>query len=131
AGGMGARPNAPGLSAVHTHMTNSLNTPVEALEHLLPLRIRRYVVRRGSGGKGRFRGGDGIIKEIEFLTDTDVTVLADRRRRGPYGLAGGKPGKPGVTRLNRKKLPSKVRFECRAGDVLTIESPGGGGWGGL
>jgi len=129
AGGMGARPNSPGLHAVHTHMTNSLNTPVEASERLLPLRLRRYSVRRGSGGRGRFPGGDGIVKEFEFLTDTQVTILSDRRRRGPYGLAGGQPGSPGRNRLNGKRLPSKVRFDCRAGDILTIETPGGGGWG--
>ncbi len=131
AGGMGARPNAPGLSAVHTHMTNSLNTPVEALEHFYPLRVRRYSVRRGSGGPGRYRGGDGILKQIELLTDTEVTILSDRRRRGPYGLAGGAPGKPGRNRLNGRRLASKARFECKAGDVLTIESPGGGGFGGV
>ena len=129
AGGMGARPSAHGLSAVHTHMTNSLNTPIEALEHFYPVRVRRYAVRRGSGGQGRFRGGDGIVKEIEFLTEAEVTILSDRRRRGPYGLAGGKPGKPGRNRLNGRKLPSKVRFQVRTGDVLTIETPGGGGYG--
>ncbi|HYM11622.1 MAG TPA: hydantoinase B/oxoprolinase family protein [Bryobacterales bacterium] len=129
AGGMGARPNAPGLSAVHTHMTNSLNTPVEALEHFYPFRVRRYAVRRGSGGAGKFRGGDGIIKQIELLADAEVTILSDRRRRGPYGLAGGQPGKPGVNRINGKRVASKARLQCRAGDVLTIETPGGGGWG--
>jgi N-methylhydantoinase B len=129
AGGMGARPNSPGLSAVHTHMTNSLNTPVEAMEHLYPVRIRRYGVRRGSGGAGRYRGGEGIIKQIEFLTAADVSILSDRRRRGPYGLAGGKPGKPGRNRLNKRSLPGKTRVEVRPGDILTIESPGGGGFG--
>src|SRR5712692_1655110 len=129
AGGMGARPNSDGLSATHTHMTNSLNTPIEALEHLYPLRVRRYTVRRGSGGKGAHRGGDGIIKQIEFLTNTEVTILSDRRRRGPYGLAGGHPGKPGRNRLNGKRLPSKARFHCHPGDILTIDTPGGGGHG--
>jgi N-methylhydantoinase B len=129
AGGMGARPDSPGLSAVHTHMTNSLNTPVEALERFYPLRVRRYAVRRGSGGAGRYRGGDGIVKDFAFLTPTDVTILSDRRRRGPYGLAGGSPGKPGRNTLNGKNLPSKVRFHAGAGDVLRIESPGGGGFG--
>ena len=129
AGGMGARPNAPGLSATHSHMTNSLNTPIEALERLYPVRVRRYSIRRGSGGRGRFAGGDGIVKQIEFLTDTDITILSDRRRRGPYGLEGGRPGAPGRNRLNARKLGSKGRTQCRAGDVLTIQSPGGGGWG--
>jgi N-methylhydantoinase B len=129
AGGMGARPTAHGLSATHTHMTNSLNTPVEALEHLYPVRVRCYKVRRGSGGKGRFRGGDGIIKQVQFLANTQVTILSDRRRRGPYGLDGGQPGRPGRNRLNGRRVASKVRLECKAGDVLTIESPGGGGYG--
>src|SRR5579863_6638919 len=91
AGGMGARPTSEGLSAIHTHMTNSLNTPIEALESAYPVRLRSYSVRRGSGGKGRFRGGDGIVREIEFLTDVRGSVLSDRRRLPPYGLAGGKP----------------------------------------
>jgi N-methylhydantoinase B len=129
AGGMGARPSAPGLSAVHTHMTNSLNTPIEALEHFYPFRVRRYGVRRGSGGAGKFRGGEGIIKQIELLADAEVTILSDRRRRGPYGLSGGKAGKPGVNRINGKRVASKARLQCRAGDVLTIETPGGGGFG--
>ncbi len=129
AGGMGARPTAPGLSATHTHMTNSLNTPIEALEHLYPVRVRRYSIRRGSGGRGRFPGGDGIVKRVEFLTDTHVTILSDRRRRGPYGLDGGSPGRPGRNRLNRRRLPSKLSLDARPGDVLTIESPGGGAYG--
>src|SRR6185295_5580703 len=106
-------------------MTNSLNTPVEAMEHLYPVRIRRYGVRRGSGGAGRYQGGEGIIKQIEFLTAADVSILSDRRRRGPYGLAGGKPGKPGRNRLNKRSLPGKIRVEVRPSDILTIESPGG------
>jgi N-methylhydantoinase B/oxoprolinase/acetone carboxylase alpha subunit len=129
AGGMGARPNSLGLPAIHTHMTNSLNTPVEAMERLYPVRVRRYGVRRGSGGAGQFRGGDGIVKQIEFLTEVEVSILSDRRRRGPYGLAGGKPGKPGRNRLNQKALPGKVRLMAGAGDLLTIETPGGGGFG--
>ena len=95
AGGMGARPGKPGVSGVHTHMTNSLNTPAEALEYAFPLRVRRYALREGSGGEGKFRGGDGIIREIEVLTDCEVTLLADRRSRGPWGLAGGADGAPG------------------------------------
>jgi N-methylhydantoinase B/oxoprolinase/acetone carboxylase alpha subunit len=130
AGGMGARPTADGLSAVHTHMTNSLNTPVEALERQLPLRVRRYHVRRGSGGQGRYRGGDGIVRELELLAETDVTLLSDRRKTQPYGLAGGQPGAPGRNLLNGAPVRSKGTFRTRAGDVLTIETPGGGGFGG-
>ena len=95
AGGMGASAVSDGPSATHTHMTNSWNTPVEAFEHQYPLRIRGYRIRSGSGGKGKHRGGDGIIREFEFLTPAHVTILADRRLRGPYGLFGGDPGAPG------------------------------------
>ena len=97
AGGMGARPSADGLSGVHTHMTNSLNTPIEALESAYPVRVRRYSLRRGSGGEGKFRGGEGIVREIEFLTEVRGSILSDRRQFGPYGLAGGKPGRRGLT----------------------------------
>lgn len=133
AGGMGARPSSDGLSGVHTHMTNSLNTPVEALESHFPVRVHKTSLRRGSGGRGRFRGGDGIIREIEFLTDARCSILSDRRRFPPYGLAGGQPGKPGrntVTVKNRaRRLPSKTVLNLPAGSILTIETPGGGGWG--
>jgi len=129
AGGMGARPNADGIDAVHTHMTNSLNTPIEALEYLYPVRVRRYSVRKGSGGKGRFRGGNGIRREIEFLTEVDVTILSDRRTTRPYGLVGGHPGRAGHNLLNGEKLGSKVCFRAHAGDRLLIETPGGGGYG--
>jgi N-methylhydantoinase B/oxoprolinase/acetone carboxylase alpha subunit len=133
AGGMGASAIADGRSATHTHMTNSWNTPVEAFEHQYPLRIRSYRIRTGSGGKGRHRGGDGIVREFEFLVPAQVTILADRRARGPYGLHGGSHGGPGKNLLLRKKsisaIPGKSRFEVRAGDVLRIESPGGGGYG--
>lgn len=129
AGGMGARPNSAGLSATHTHMTNSLNTPLEAFERLYPFRIRRYAIRRNSGGSGRHPGGDGIVKQLEFLTATDVTILSDRRKRGPYGLQDGSPGSPGRNRLGRRVLPSKVRLHAKPGDILTLETPGGGGFG--
>ncbi len=133
-GGMGARPNADGISAVHTHMTNSLNTPIEALEYAYPLRVRRYAIRRGSGGAGKQRGGDGAIREIELLTDAQVSLLADRRKLAPYGLQGGAPGKVGTAELidahgKRKKLPSKFSLKARRGDRLVIETPGGGGHG--
>ena len=139
AGGMGARPFASGLDAVHTHMTNSLNTPIEALESAYPVRVRRYAVRRGSGGKGRFRGGDGLVREIEFLSPLRGSILSDRRLTRPYGLAGGEPGKrgrnlfqaPGGRRGRSwpRVLSSKSEFEAPAGSVLEIQTPGGGGWG--
>jgi N-methylhydantoinase B len=139
AGGMGASPNADGLDAVHTHMTNSLNTPTEALESAYPVRVRRYAVRRGSGGRGAFRGGDGVIREIEFLTAVRGSILSDRRKLPPYGLAGGESGQPGLNlmmmptgqpgRLRRVVLASKAAFEAPAGTILHIETPGGGGWG--
>jgi len=133
AGGMGASAAAPGLDAVHTHMTNSWNTPAEALEHQYPLRVRAYRIRGGSGGAGRHRGGDGIVREIELLAPSQLTLLSDRRKRGPYGLFGGRPGKPGRNSLLRRgrviRLPGKVALDTRAGDVLRIETPGGGGYG--
>src|SRR5262249_39835681 len=120
-------------SAVHTHMTNSLNTPVEALEYAYPLRVRRYAIRRGSGGAGQHRGGDGAIREVELLTDAKVSLLADRRKRAPYGLQGGQPGKVGTVTLlsdgTGKKLPGKFSLNARCGDRLVIETPGGGGHG--
>jgi N-methylhydantoinase B/oxoprolinase/acetone carboxylase alpha subunit len=133
AGGMGASAVSDGPSATHTHMTNSWNTPVEAFEHLYPLRIPSYRIRSGSGGRGKQRGGDGIVREYEFLTRADVTILSDRRERGPYGLFGGKPGLRGRNSLLRGKrtasIPGKARFEVQPGDVLRVESPGGGGYG--
>jgi N-methylhydantoinase B len=134
AGGMGARPGKPGVSGVHTHMTNSLNTPAEALEYAYPLRVRRYSLRTGSGGDGKHRGGDGIVREIEVLTDCSVTLLADRRTRGPWGLAGGADGAPGTASVIRhdgsvEAMPGKFSTRLRAGERIRIESPGGGGWG--
>jgi N-methylhydantoinase B/oxoprolinase/acetone carboxylase alpha subunit len=133
AGGMGAGPDHDGLSAVHTHMTNSWNTPVEALEHQLPLRIREYGVRRNSGGRGARKGGDGVVREWEFLEPAKVTLLSDRRTRGPYGLHGGEPGKPGLNTLIRggknTMIPAKTEFRAESGDRLRIETPGGGGHG--
>jgi N-methylhydantoinase B len=134
AGGMGARPGMDGISGVHTHMTNSLNTPVEALEYAYPFRVRRYGYRYGSGGKGEFRGGDGLIREVELLAEAEVTLLADRRRFRPYGLAGGSEGAAGrATQVKASgeeiELPEKCSVRFKAGDVLRIETPGGGGWG--
>jgi N-methylhydantoinase B len=134
AGGMGARPGKAGVSGIHTHMTNSLNTPAEALEYAYPLRVRRYSLRLGSGGDGRFRGGAGIIREIEVLTDCEVTMLADRRSRGPWGLSGGADGAPGKTFITRgdglvEEMPAKFSTRLRSGERIRIETPGGGGWG--
>ena len=133
-GGMGARPTMDGLSGVHTHMTNSLNTPVEALEHAYPIRILRYSLRPDSGGRGKWRGGDGIVRRVQFLTKAQVTVLSDRRRFSPYGLQGGEPAAAGSNTLIRadgkqEQLPSKFTTWAGPGDILSIETPGGGGWG--
>ena len=134
AGGMGASASNDGLSATHTHMTNSWNTPIEAFEHQYPVRILEYAIRKNSGGAGRRRGGDGIVRQFEFLAPCEVTILSDRRLRGPYGLSGGEPGLPGRNTLIRGSktiaLRGKERFEARPGDRLRIESPGGGGFGG-
>ncbi len=134
AGGMGARPGKDGVSGIHTHMTNTMNTPIEAFEFVYPMRLRRYGLRHGSGGKGKYRGGDGIIREVEFLTRATVTILSERRRFAPYGLHGGEPGAPGENVLLRQgveevMLSSKETLEVQPGDVLSIRTPGGGGWG--
>ena len=134
AGGMGARATLDGLDGIHTHMTNSLNTPIEALESFYPVRVRRYALRRGSGGRGRHRGGDGVVREVELLTGAQVAILADRRRFPPYGLAGGRPGKLGRSLWLKQNgevvsLPGKCTVNARAGDAVRIETPGGGGWG--
>ncbi len=133
-GGMGARPRMHGLSGVHTHMTNSLNTPVEALEHAYPVRVLRYGLRAKSGGSGQWRGGDGVIRELRFMTKAQVTLLSDRRKFPPYGLNGGGAGQAGLNTLLRsngrkEELPSKCLVWVGAGDTLSIETPGGGGWG--
>jgi N-methylhydantoinase B/oxoprolinase/acetone carboxylase alpha subunit len=132
-GGMGARPGLDGISGVHTHMSNSRNTPIEAIEHDLPVRVRTYAIRQGSGGSGRWRGGDGIVREYEALADIEVTVLSDRRVGAPYGARGGAPGQPGRNTLIRDGvetvLPGKARRTLAPGDRLRIESPGGGGYG--
>jgi N-methylhydantoinase B len=133
AGGMGGGPARRGLSGVHVHMTNSLNTPVEALEHAYPLRVRRYGLRRGTGGSGRHPGGDGVRRDIELLCDATVSILSERRVSAPAGAHGGGSGAVGENVLIRDGqehvLPAKTTFEARAGDVVSIRSPGGGGWG--
>jgi N-methylhydantoinase B len=128
-GGMGAGPRGPGLSAIQTHMTNTRNTPIEVLETRYPVRVRRYCIRRGSGGAGRHRGGDGLIREYEFLRPVQFTLLTERRLHRPWGLAGGGAGQAGVNQLNGEVLPGKVQREARPGDRLIIETAGGGGWG--
>ncbi|MEW6646204.1 MAG: hydantoinase B/oxoprolinase family protein [Pseudomonadota bacterium] len=128
-GGMGAGAGGGGLDAVQTHMTNTLNTPIEALESAYPLRVTRYAVRRGSGGAGQRRGGDGIVREFEFLAPAQLTLLTERRRHAPWGLAGGSPGAAGENRHNDMPLPGKVSITVTGGDRVTIATPGGGGWG--
>lgn len=129
AGGMGAGQGFEGHSAVHTHMTNTLNTPAEMLELRYPMRITRYQIRRQSGGSGRYRGGDGLIREFEFLLPTRVTLLTERRKHRPWGLAAGGDGASGANYINGQKLAAKVSLDAKSGDRLTIETPGGGGWG--
>jgi N-methylhydantoinase B/oxoprolinase/acetone carboxylase alpha subunit len=119
---------------VHTHMSNTRNTPIEAIEHYLPVRIRSYGLRQGSGGAGRYPGGEGIVREYEMLTDVSVTLLTDRRIGRPYGLHGGSPAAPGRNTLihpdqSSEQLLGKVRLELHSGDRLRIETPGGGGFG--
>jgi N-methylhydantoinase B len=134
AGGMGARPTKPGVSGVHTHMTNSLNTPAEALEYAYPLRVQKYSLRPNSGGDGKHHGGDGVVREIEVLTDAEVTLLSERRTRGPYGLSGGANGLPGTAAAIRhdgssQSLPGKFNIRLSKGERIRIETPGAGGWG--
>ena len=133
AGGSGASPTQPGASAVQTHMTNTLNTPVEALEFHYPIRVRRYEIRNGSGGEGVFKGGDGIVRELEILAPMQATLLSDRRKTAPYGLSGGQAGEKGQNLLIRdgqqQLLPGKGSVELHSGDLLCIRTPGGGGFG--
>lgn len=132
-GGSGANKEADGLSAVQTHMTNTLNTPIEALEYAYPLRVIRYEIRQNSGGDGMHRGGNGIRKDIQVLTDTQVSLISERRSINPYGLFGGEPGSPGENILFKDEeeivLPSKGTFTLKMGDILSIRTPGGGGYG--
>ena len=131
-GGMGARPGADGLSGVHVHMSNTRNTPIEALEMELPVRVRRYALRYGSGGSGRYRGGDGLCRELCFLAPATITLLTDRRRHAPYGLQGGEDGATGSNSLEHAgtvtPLPGKVTLDVQTGDILIVCTPGGGGF---
>ncbi len=133
AGGSGATPEENGVDGVHCHMTNTMNTPIEALEYANPLRILRYEIRKGSGGSGRYRGGCGIRRDIQLLTDAEVTVISERRRFSPYGLRGGSPGKVGenivISRGGTSKLGSKFAISAKRGDIISIQTPGGGGVG--
>ena len=129
AGGIGGGPHHAGLHAAHSHMTNTLNTPVESLEMHYPLRVLEYSRRRHSGGKGFHRGGDGIVREYQFLEPAEVTLLTDRRLLAPWGLAGGEQGMAGSNQLNGRPLPGKCNFKVAPGDRLRVATPGGGGWG--
>ena len=132
-GGMGASANGSGESAIHSHMTNTLNTPVEALEYAYPFMVTKYCIRRETGGRGRHTGGDGLVREIKLLADAEVTVLSERRVRGPYGLQGGDPGTPGKNIVRQdgriKEMPGKFHTHLSRGDSVRIETPGGGGYG--
>lgn len=130
AGGAGAAPWGDGASAVHTNMTNTRNTPIEALEHAYPFRARVYELREGSGGAGEHRGGDGVVREIEVLADdATVTLITERRRRGPWGVGGGSDGAPGRNVIDDEEMAPKVTRRVERGAVVRIETPGGGGWG--
>jgi N-methylhydantoinase B len=132
-GGSGARPTKPGASATHSHMTNTLNTPIEALEFSYPFQVLEYSIRPNTGGVGQFQGGDGIQRDILIQTPAQASLLTDRRITQPYGLNGGNPAQTGDNILIRdgktQKLPSKGTFDLKPGDILSIRTPGGGGFG--
>ncbi|PKB67893.1 MAG: 5-oxoprolinase [SAR202 cluster bacterium Io17-Chloro-G4] len=133
-GGMGARPTKDGISGIHTHMTNTMNTPIEAMEFAFPLRLKKYALRRGSGGDGKYKGGDGMIREVEFLAPARVTLLSERRKRPPPGYHGGHDGHTGENVLLRGgyeevQLAGKEILDVEAGDIISMRTPGGGGWG--
>jgi 5-oxoprolinase (ATP-hydrolysing) len=134
AGGAGAGPGYDGASGVQTHMTNSRLTDPEILEQRFPVLLREFALRRGSGGRGRQRGGDGVVRSIEFREAMTVAILSNHRRVAPFGLAGGEPGAPGANRVVRRdgraeSLPGCVQIAVEPGDVVTLETPGGGGYG--
>lgn len=133
AGGMGARPTCDGIHAIHTHMTNTMNTPIEAIETSYPMQVEQYAIRRGTGGEGRFNGGDGIVRSLRLLTDAEVTILSERRVFSPYGLQGGENGSSGENILirNGKEQPisAKATMAIQEGDIIEIRTPGGGGYG--
>jgi N-methylhydantoinase B len=129
-GGQGACPEADGPSGVHVAMSNTLSTPAEALELAYPLRVERHELRTGSGGGGRFRGGDGVVRELRVLEPCRLSLLTERRERGPAGAAGGEPGSPGRNLVNGREVRAKATLDLEAGDIVRIETPGGGGHGG-
>ncbi|MFP6752785.1 MAG: hydantoinase B/oxoprolinase family protein, partial [Pirellulaceae bacterium] len=135
AGGAGAGPSYPGASGVHTHMTNTRITDAEVLEQRYPVLLREFSIRRGSGGEGQFSGGDGVLRRIEFLSKLDVSILSQRRGEyPPFGLQGGEAGKVGINEVQKsdgslQRLGGAESFTVGPGDVLTIQTPGGGGWG--
>jgi N-methylhydantoinase B len=135
AGGFGARENKDGIDGIHSHMTNTMNTPIEALEAAYPFRVRRYMLAKGTGGNGRFRGGMGVLRDIEILNENSiVTLFGDRQTNNPWGLKGGMDGQGGQYRLIRRNAkPATLRSKCvvrvRRGDVISIRTPGGGGYG--
>ena len=129
AGGHGGGPDFDGLSGRHSHMTNTLNTPVESLEMHYPIRVRQYAIRGSSGGAGKHPGGNGLVREYEFLEPAQVSLLTERRRHCPWGLQRGEAGQAGENSLNGKTLPGKIAITVQAGDCLAIKTPGGGGWG--
>ena len=128
-GGQGACPDADGPSGVHVAMSNTLNTPVEALELEFPLTVVEYAIRRGSGGAGAFRGGDGIVREVEALQEMTYSLITERRRHAPPGAAGGEPGERGRNLVDGEELPPKATGALKPGQRLRIETPGGGGHG--
>jgi len=130
-GGQGACPDGDGPDGVHVAMSNTLSTPVEALELQYPLRVERYALRRGSGGNGAHRGGDGVVRELRVLAPCRVSLISERRRQAPAGTAGGAAGTAGRNAINGQVVPGEVTAELAAGDVITIETPGGGGHGGV
>jgi N-methylhydantoinase B len=132
-GGSGAGPQANGCSGIHVHMSNTLNTPVEALEYAFPIQVTEYRLRKGSGGTGKFKGGDGLVRSIRFMTSARATITSERRRFAPYGLQEGSPGHVGQNTLYRdgekRLLPGKAQINIHSGDIIRIDTPGGGGWG--
>lgn len=133
AGGMGARPTCDGIHAIHTHMTNTMNTPIEAIESSYPMQVEQYAIRQGTGGEGKFKGGDGIVRSLRLLTDAEVTILSERRVFSPYGLQGGANGQSGSNVLIRdgkeQPISAKATLAIQEGDIIEIRTPGGGGYG--
>ncbi|MEM2552802.1 MAG: hydantoinase B/oxoprolinase family protein, partial [Sulfolobales archaeon] len=133
-GGTGGRPGKHGVSGVHVNMTNTLNTPIEVAERAYPVIYTAYMIRENSGGKGKYRGGDGIIRAFKLLSPARLSIMAERIERAPWGLWGGEPGKPGRITIRKRDgreliMPGKFTIDLEAGDEVVVETPGGGGWG--